>query len=72
MASRHRANRRNPFLAPVIVVTVLPLPDYPLSLTPFVVVALMLIGFVVMKIIERRRPEALAWTGAIMVTDPDR
>jgi hypothetical protein len=48
------------------------LPDYPLSLTPFVVVALMLIGFVVMKIIERRRPEALAWTGAIMVTDPDR
>src|SRR5579864_45532 len=45
------------FLLPVIVVTVLPLPEYPLSLTPFLYVAMMLIGFVAMKIIEMRRPE---------------
>jgi len=32
----------------------------------------MLIGFVVMKIIERQRPEALARTGAFMVADRNR
>ena len=48
------------FLVPVIVVSVVPLPDYPGSLTPFLFVAMMLIGFVVLKIIEIRRPEALA------------
>ena len=50
------------FLLPVIVVTVWSNPDYPLSLTPWIFVAMMLVGFVVMKIIERRRPEALAGT----------
>jgi amino acid transporter len=59
------------FLLPVIVVTVLANPDYPLSLTPVVFVAMMFIGFVVMKMIEIRRPEALAWTAANPVADRD-
>lgn len=50
----------NVFLLPVIVVTVLPIPDYPLSLTPFIFLAMMLIGFVVMKVVETRRPDAMA------------
>jgi amino acid transporter len=48
------------FLLPVIVVNVLAVTDYPFNLTPFLFVGLMLLGFVVMKIIEMRRPEALA------------
>jgi hypothetical protein len=39
----------------------------PLSLTPFVFVAMLLIGFVAMKIVEMRRPEALTRVGAIEV-----
>jgi amino acid transporter len=59
------------FLLPVIVVTVLSSLDYPLNLTPVVFVGMMLIGFVVMKIIETRQPEALAWPAAIQVADGD-
>jgi amino acid transporter len=44
-------------LLPVIVVTVVPLPEYPLSLTPFLFVAMLLVGFVAMKIVEMRRTE---------------
>jgi amino acid transporter len=51
-------------LLPVIVVTVQTVPDYPLSLTPALFGALMVIGFVAMKIIEVRRPEALARAGS--------
>lgn len=38
------------FLLPVIVVTVWPLPDYPVSLTPFLFLGMMLAGFVVMTL----------------------
>jgi hypothetical protein len=31
-----------------------------LSLTPFIFLAMMLIGFVVMKVVETRRPDAMA------------
>jgi amino acid transporter len=52
-------------LLPVIVVTLLPIPDYPLYLTPALFAAMMLLGFVVMKMIETWRPGALACGGAI-------
>jgi amino acid transporter len=44
------------FLLPVIVVTIMSNLDYPLNLTSYLFVALMILGYVVMKVIERRRP----------------
>jgi len=47
-------------LIPVVYVNLDPANNpYPQSLTPYVFLGLMLIGFVAMKIIERRRPQAL-------------
>jgi amino acid transporter len=48
------------FLLPVMFVTVWPIPGYPQNLTPYIFVALMMVGFVVMKVLEARRPEVLA------------
>jgi amino acid transporter len=47
-------------LIPVVYINLDPKNNpYPQSLTPYVFLGLMLIGFVTMKIIERRRPQAL-------------
>jgi amino acid transporter len=58
------------FLLPVVVVTILSNLDYPSSLTPYVFGALMLLRFLVMKIIEALRPEALTWPPAIQAARP--
>jgi amino acid transporter len=47
-------------LLPVTVVTVWPIPKYPLNLMPYVFVVLMIVGFTVMKVLEARQPELLA------------
>jgi amino acid transporter len=47
-------------LIPVIFVTIWPIPPYPLNLTPYLFVILMIIGFLVMKVVEAYRPGALA------------
>jgi amino acid transporter len=60
------------FLLPVVVVQVWPLPDYPVSLTPFLFLARMLAGFVAMKIVEARRPGTLACPGAVTEAKHDR
>jgi len=60
------------FLLPVVVVQVWPLPDYPVSLTPFLFLAMMLVGFVAMMIVEARRPGTLACPGAVTEAKHDR
>jgi amino acid transporter len=57
------------FLLPVIVVTILSNQAYPLNLTPYVFVGIMLIGLVAMKIIEAKRPGALVQPGALKAAD---
>jgi amino acid transporter len=47
-------------LIPVLYVTLRPLQEYPQSLTPYFFIAFMIAGFVLLKVIERRRPEALS------------
>lgn len=54
-------------LLPVMFVTVWPVPPYPLNLTPYIFVVLMIIGFVVMKVLEARRPESLAQGSSMLI-----
>ncbi len=54
-------------LIPVLYVTVYPVPAYPFNLTPYVFIALMVIGFVVMLIIAARRPEALDQESSMLI-----
>ena len=54
-------------LIPVLYVTVYPVPAYPINLTPYVFIALMVIGFVVMLIIAARRPEALDQESSMLI-----
>ena len=54
-------------LIPVLYVTVYPVPTYPFNLTPYVFIALMVIGFVVMLIIAARRPEALDQESSMLI-----
>jgi amino acid transporter len=54
------------FLLPVVVITVWPVPAYPQSLTPYVFVSLMAVGFAVLAVLQSRRPEALARGSSIL------
>jgi len=54
-------------LIPVLYVTVYPVPVYPINLTPYIFIALMVIGFVVMLIIAARRPEALNQESSLLI-----
>src|SRR5712692_7011802 len=54
-------------LIPVLYVTVYPVPAYPINLTPYVFIAIMVIGFVVMLIIAARRPEALDQESTMLI-----
>ncbi|MGZ3610823.1 MAG: hypothetical protein ACXVDN_01775 [Ktedonobacteraceae bacterium] len=54
-------------LIPVLYVTVYPVPTYPYNLTPYIFIALMVIGFVVMLIIAARRPEALDQESSMLI-----
>ena len=54
-------------LIPVLYVTVYPVPTYPFNLTPYVFIALMVIGFVVMLIIAARRPQALDQESSMLI-----
>jgi len=55
-------------LLPVLFVTVWPIPAYPLNIPPYVFVIMMIVGFVAMKIVEARRPEALARDSAMLIS----
>jgi amino acid transporter len=55
-------------LIPVIFVTVFPIPPYPLNLTPYLFVILMIAGFVVMKVVEARQPGALARGSSTLIS----
>jgi len=48
------------FLIPVTVVTFSSAPKYPQNLMPYVFLALMIVGFVVMTVLGVRQPEVLA------------
>lgn len=54
-------------LIPVLWVTIIPVPPYPFNLTPYIFIALMVIGFVVMLIIAARRPEALDQESSMLI-----
>ena len=54
-------------LIPVLYVTVYPVPAYPINLTPYIFIALLVIGFVVMLIIAARRPEALDQESSMLI-----
>jgi len=53
------------FLLPVVFTTVWSVPDYPMCLTPYVFVALMVVGIVVMVVLQVRWPAALARGAAL-------
>ncbi|HEY6411125.1 MAG TPA: APC family permease [Ktedonobacteraceae bacterium] len=62
-------------LIPVLYVTVWPVPAYPINLTPYIFIAMLIVGFVIMLIIAARRPSALAQDSALLIrtveTEPD-
>jgi amino acid transporter len=62
-------------LIPVLFVTVWPIPAYPINLTPYIFIAMLIVGFVVMLIIAARRPQALAQESTLLIrtveTEPD-
>ncbi|HLX56343.1 MAG TPA: APC family permease [Ktedonobacteraceae bacterium] len=55
-------------LLPVMFVTVYPVPAYPLNLTPYIFVVMMIAGFVVMMVLIVRRPEALAQGSSMLIS----
>ncbi len=55
-------------LIPVLFVTVWPVPAYPLNLTPYIFIVIMIAGFVVMQFIVARRPAALAEGSAMLIS----
>src|SRR5579859_1642455 len=55
-------------LLPVMFVTVWPIPAYPFNLTPYIFVALMLIGFVAMLVLLARRPQALTQESSMLIS----
>ncbi len=54
-------------LIPVMFVAVWPIPPYPLDLTPYLFLSLMIVGFVVMKVVEVRRPGARAQGSSMLI-----
>jgi amino acid transporter len=55
-------------LLPVMFVTVWPIPAYPVNLTPYIFIALMLIGLVVMLVLLARRPQALTQESSMLIS----
>jgi hypothetical protein len=55
-------------LIPVLFVTVWPVPAYPVNLTPYIFIVIMIAGFVVMQFIVARRPGALAEGSAMLIS----
>jgi amino acid transporter len=54
-------------LIPVLYVTVYPVPAYPINLTPYIFIALLIVGFIVMLIIAARRPTALDQESTMLI-----
>jgi amino acid transporter len=55
-------------LLPVMFVTVWPIPAYPINLTPYIFIAMMLIGLVVMFVLLARRPQALTQESSMLIS----
>ncbi len=55
-------------LLPVMFVTVWPIPAYPFNLTPYIFIALMLIGLVAMLVLLARRPQALTQESSMLIS----
>ena len=58
-------------LLPVLFVTLYPVPDWPDNLTPYLFLAAMLLGFVYMRQLEKRRPGALQRAATMLVGSLD-
>jgi amino acid transporter len=54
-------------LIPVLYVTVYPVPPFPVNLTPYIFVAMLVVGFIVMLIIAARRPETLSQESTMLI-----
>ena len=55
-------------LLPVLWVTFWPIPAFPFNIVPYIFIAWMVIGFVAMKWIDNRRPQALRELAALLAT----
>ncbi len=54
-------------LLPVLYITVYPVPAYPINLTPYIFIGIMVIGFIVMLIIQARKPSALNQESTMLI-----
>ena len=54
-------------LIPVLYITVYPVPAYPINLTPYIFIALLIVGFVAMLVIAARRPAALDQESTLLI-----
>ena len=54
-------------LIPVLYITVYPVPAYPINLTPYIFIALLIVGFVAMLVIATRRPAALDQESTLLI-----
>ena len=54
-------------LIPVLYITVYPVPAYPINLTPYIFIGIMVIGFVVMLVIQARKPSALNQESTMLI-----
>ena len=54
-------------LIPVLYITVYPVPAYPINLTPYIFIVMLIAGFVAMLVIAARRPAALDQESALLI-----
>jgi len=54
-------------LIPVLYITVYPVPAYPINLTPYIFIVMLIIGFVAMLVIAARRPAALNQESTLLI-----
>ncbi len=54
-------------LLPVLYITVYPVPPYPINLTPYIFIVMLIIGFVAMLVIAARRPTALDQESSMLI-----
>jgi amino acid transporter len=54
-------------LLPVLYITVYPVPPYPINLTPYIFIVMLIIGFVAMLVIAARRPAALDQESSMLI-----
>jgi amino acid transporter len=54
-------------LIPVLYVTVYPVPAYPINLTPYIFIVMLIVGFIVMLVIAARRPTALDQESTLLI-----